>query len=1137
MTMMRSAVAVLACLAALIGAAPAFAQIDARMLRNPDVSATQIAFVYAGDIWVVPKTGGVAVRLSSPRGEEQNPRFSPDGSQIAFTANYDGNLDAYVVSSQGGDPVRLTHHPMPDRVVDWHPDGKRVLFASSRESGRQRYNQFYLVGATGGMPEKLKVPYGEAGSFSPDGSSIAYVPQTQANRTWKRYRGGWSPDIWTFNLTSLASSNVSKSVAVDEFPMWHGETIYFMSDRGAGQRQNLWALDRRNGATRQVTDFRDYDVASPSLGPNDIVFSAGGRLYRLELAGEKVVDVPVQVVTDRSTLKPRAEKVAGLIESASISPTGKRAAFEARGEIFSVPAEHGPVMTVTRTSGVAERYPRWSPDGKTLAYWSDRSGEYELTLRPADGTGTEKSITTLGPGFRYAPHWSPDSTRIAFVDQDSRLRIVTVANGMITEIDKSPFWVGHGGLESFVLRWSADSRWLTWSRAADTSGNRAIFLYDVTKGTKHQATSGYFTDSHPVFDPDGKYLFFLSDRSFTPVYGDFDNSWTYPNATLIVAAPLRADVPSPLAPRNDTEEPKKDDDKKDDDKKEDGKKAAGAETNGGRGFSRAATQESAQKPEEKKDEAKDEGQEKKDEAKKPAPVEIDVAGLESRVVILPPKPGNYGPLSAVSGKILYRRAPRTGSADEKSLLVYYDLKEREEKTVLGSVTGFETTADGKKAFVFSDGKWAVIDIKENQKLDKTMRTSEMETLVDPATEWKQMFTDAYRFQRDYFYDPNLHGVDWKAVKDTYAKLIDASVTRWDVNYVLGEFIGELNASHTYNGGGDLESAPARGVGMLGVDWEIHQNTYRIKGIIGGGAWDADVRSPLAEPGVDVKAGHYVLAVNGAPLDVTRDPWAAFQGLADQTVVLTVNDKPTMDGSRQVVVKCLADEVELRFRDWIEQRRQHVEKATGGKAGYIYVQSTGVGAQNELVRQFMAQWRKDGLIIDERFNSGGQIPDRFIELLNRPLLARWAVRHGEDWVWPPVGHRGAKVMLINGWSGSGGDAFPFYFREAGLGPLIGTRTWGGLIGISGSPGLVDGGNVTVPTFRMYDAKGKWFAEGHGVDPDIPVDENPTELAKGIDPQLERAIQEVMARIKEQPALPSRPQYERRTAPATMESANQ
>jgi tricorn protease len=416
-----------------------------------------------------------------------------------------------------------------------------------------------------------------------------------------------------------------------------------------------------------------------------------------------------------------------------------------------------------------------------------------------------------------------------------------------------------------------------------------------------------------------------------------------------------------------------------------------------------------------------------------------------------------------------------------------------------------------------------------------MRIAELEAVIDPAAEWKQMFADAYRFERDFFYDPNLHGVDWKATRDRYAKLIDAAVTRWDVNFVLGAFIGELNASHTYNGGGDQEAAATRGVGMLGVDWEIADGAYRIKRLVQGAAWDADARSPLAEPGVNVKAGDYVLAVNGLPLETSRDPWAAFQGLANTPVLLTVNSKPSAEGARQVLVKCLGDETELRFREWIEQRRARVEQATGGRVGYVYVQSTGVDAQNEMVRQFMAQWRKEALVIDERFNSGGQIPDRFIELLNRPILARWAVRDGEDWQWPPVAHRGPKVMLINGWSGSGGDAFPFYFREAGLGPLIGTRTWGGLIGISGAPGLVDGGNVTVPTFRMYDVRGNWFAEGHGVEPDIPVDEDPSQLAKGVDPQLERGIQEVLQRLKDQKPAPSRPRYERRVPTATETSS--
>jgi tricorn protease len=825
-----------------------------------------------------------------------------------------------------------------------------------------------------------------------------------------------------------------------------------------------------------------------------------------------VSEVQVQVVTDRSTLKARSVKVGDAIESASVSPTGKRAAFEARGEIFSVPAENGPVMSISRTAGVAERYPRWSPDGKTLAYWSDRSGEYELTLRPADGTGAERALTTLGAGFRYPPHWSPDSTRLAFIDQGMKIRVIDVETGRLTDVDQSPAWMSHGQLENLSLEWSPDSRWLTWARRPADSGNGAVFVFDVAHATRTQVTSGYFNDNAPTFDPDGKYLYFFSNRSFEPAYSDFDNSWAYPNATRIVAATLRAATPSPLAPKNDIEGAP--------DKKDDGKKPDPAKGD--------------DKDDSKKDESKKEEAKKDDKPAPVKPVDIDLEGFESRVVVLPPKAGNYAGLQAVSGKLLYRRQPRTGSGEEKSALVYFDLDEREEKTVANAVDGFEVTADGKKILVATDKKFTIVDVKADQKLDKVMRVSEMEASVDPPAEWRQMFADAYRFERDFFYDPNLHGVDWKATRDRYAKLIDDAVTRWDVNFVLGEFIAELNASHTYNSGGDLETAPSRGVGMLGVDWEVSDGAYRIKRVVRGGDWDADVRSPLAQPGVGVKAGDYVLAVNGTPLETIRDPWAAFEGLADAAVMLTVNSKPGLDGARQVLVKCLPNETDLRFREWIEQRRKRVDEATGGRAGYVYVQSTGVDAQNELVRQFTAQWRKDGLVVDERFNSGGQIPDRFIELLNRPMLAYWAVRDGESWPWPPVAHRGPKVMLINGWSGSGGDAFPFYFREAGLGPLIGTRTWGGLIGISGAPGLIDGGNLTVPTFRMYDVRGQWFAEGHGVDPDIPVDEDPSQLAKGVDTQLERAIQEVIQRIKNQKPVAPRPQYERRTPPTPTDS---
>jgi tricorn protease len=1082
---------------------PASAQVDARMFRYPAVSRDQIAFVYAGDIWLVPKAGGTAVRLSSPLGEESFPRFSPDGTRLAYSASYDGNVDVYVTSANGGMPVRLTHHPMEDRVVSWHPDGKRILFASSRESGRQRFNQFYLVSVDGGLPEKLNVPYGEFAAFSGDGRQMVYMPQSQDFRTWKRYRGGWSPDLWLFDLKTLASRNLTNNPANDAQPMWHSGTIYFLSDRGPSERNNIWAYEVASGRTRQVTQFAEFDITFPSSGPEAIVFQAGGRLYVLDLATDKASEVPVRVVTDESTLRPRTVKAETLIRSAAVSPTGKRAIFETRGDLITVPAEHGALLNVSRSSGAAERYPRWSPDGKSIAYWSDRSGEYELTMRPADGSGEEKKLTSLGPGFRYAPHWSPDSSKVAFIDQGMRIRVYDITAGRTIEVDASPDWMSHGGLEPFRFDWSPDSRWLAYARPADTS-NTAVFLYDTKSGSRHQATSGYFGDALPVFDPEGKYLFYLSNRAFEPVYSDFDNSWTYPNATQIVAVPLRRDVKSPLAARNDAE---------------------GAAADALEGQKKP---EPAQKP---ADESQKKPEEKPAAAQPPRPaapanVDIDLDGFEARAVVLPPKAGNYTDLYAVKGKVVYRRLPRTGSGEEKSPIVFFDLTEREEKTVLDDAQTFQATFDGTKLFVRSGGKYAMVELKPAQKFEKPMATGDIEVTVDPRAEWRQMFADAYRFERDYFYDPNMHGVDWDGLKSRYGRLLEDAVTRWDVNFVLGELIAELNASHTYRGGGDEEQASRRSVGMLGVDWELANGAWRIKRIVRGAPWDASVRSPLDEPGVNVKEGEYVLAVNGMPLDTKADPWASFQGLGDKTVVLTVNGSASTTGAHQVVVKCLTDETELRFRAWIEERRQIVDKATGGKVGYIYVQSTGVPAQNELVRQFMAQWKKSGLIIDERWNSGGQIPDRFIELLNRPILAYWASRDGGPNQWPPVAHRGPQVMLINGWSGSGGDAFPSYFRQAELGPLIGTRTWGGLIGISGAPALVDGGNVTVPTFRMYSPEGEWFAEGHGVEPDIRVDEDPSKLASGTDPQLERAIKEVMDRVAKQPPPPARPAYEKR-----------
>ena len=1065
---------------------PLAGQIDARALRQPDVSATQIAFVYAGDVWVVPKTGGVANRLSSPRGDESFPRFSPDGQLIGFTGDYDGNEDVYVMPATGGVPTRVTHHPAPDRMLGWYPDGRSILFASPMESGRDRFFQLYRVSKDGGLPVKLPVPYGEFGAISPDGKWLAYVPQSQDFRTWKRYRGGWNSRIWLYNLETGASKQVAPSEANNSQPMWHGRTLYFLSDRGAGERTNIWAYSLDADSARQVTRLTDYDIHFPAIGPSDIVFEAGGQLYLLDLALEKTREVRVQVVTDLSSLKPRLDSVGSRIDNAGISPSGKRAVFEARGDVFTVPAENGPIQNLTRTPGVAERTPAWSPDGRLIAYWSDRTGEYQLVVRPADGSGSEEQLTTLGPGFRYRPYWSPDSKKLAFIDQTMTVWVVDRDSKKSTKVDRGLFMY-QGQLDAFRVGWSSDSRWLAYARDLDNR-NTAVFLFDTKTGTRTQVTSGYYGDASPVFDPDGKYLYFLTNRSFEPIYSDVDNTWIYTNTTRIAAAALRPDVASPLAPQNDDEAAKSD--------------------------STAADTTKAKKTEPKA---------------KPAAVDIDLTGLERRVVLLPPEAGNYTDLAAASGKVIFVRHPRTGASDKKSPLIYWDLKERKEEIVLDDASPAVLSADGQKLLVAVQRRFAIVDVKPGQKFDKPLRTAELTMTVDPRAEWRQMFNDVWRFERDYFYDPGMHGVDWSAERVRYGKLLDAAVTRSDVNFAIGELISELSSSHTYRGGGDLEEGPRRGVGLLGVDWALENGAFRIKRIIDGAPWDDEVRSPLRAPGVDVKEGDYVLAVNGAPLDSATDPWAAFDGLADQTVKLSVSNRPSLDGARTVLVKTLADEGRLRYLAWIEANRRHVDEATKGRVGYVYVPSTGLDGQTELERQFAAQIDKEGLIVDERFNSGGQIPDRFIELLNRPAFAYYAVRDGKDWQWPPAAQIGPKVMLINGWSGSGGDAFPTFFREASLGPLIGERTWGGIIGISGVPQLIDGGFVTVPTFRQYDPQGQWFAEGHGVDPDIPVPEDPGQLARGVDQQLEAGIQEVQRRLGQHPvAAPKRPPYQNRTA---------
>ncbi|PKL84261.1 MAG: peptidase S41 [Ignavibacteriae bacterium HGW-Ignavibacteriae-3] len=1055
------------------------AQVDAKMIQYPDVSQTQIVFNYGGDLWLVQKQGGTAFKLSSPAGQESFPRFSPDGNQIAYDANYNGNTDIYVISSQGGIPKRVTNHGMTERLVDWYPNGKDLLFASSQFSGKQRFSQLFKVSTNGGLPVQLPLAYAEAGSFSADGSKIVFTPRTTAFRTWKRYRGGMNSDVWIYDLEKKTADRMLNNDYGNEFPMWGQNKIYWISDRGAEKRYNIWSYNISNKELKQLTKFTDFDVHFPSMGPEEIVFEAGGKLFLFNLASEKTTEVKVNLITDKIALMPKVENVSKLIANASISPDGKRAIFEARGELFDVPAQNGPSINLTKTSGIAERYPAWSPDGKSVAYWSDKSGEYELTLKYFEKPDNEKKLTSLGKGFRYNLFWSPNSKMLAFIDKAMTIYVYDLDKDKMINVDKALYFM-HGPSQNFNVSWSSDSRWMAYSRDLKNQSS-AIFLFDSKEGKTHQVTTGYYADTNPAFDPDGKYLYFTTNRTLNPVYSDIDNSWIYPNTTNLAVATLSSETPDPLSPKVDTLSVKKEEINKDD---------------------KEMTKEKSK--EEKKDGTK--------EKEKNKDVKITLEDFENRVVILPVAAGNMGSVQAVSGKVVYLRSPNSGSADKKSTVKYFDFDKREEKTIVEDANGFSISADGKKMLAAKTGQFAIVDVAENQKMDKLMPTSDLEMVVDPKTEWKQIYTDSWRLFRDYFYDENMHGVDWDKLGQQYGKLVDDCVTRWDLNYLIGELISELNASHTYRSGGDTDEAKTINVGYLGIDWEVHNGAYKIKQIVKGAPWDTEVVSPLSLPGVKVKEGDYILRVNGVSLNVNEAPWIFFQGLSGKTIELTVNDKPTLDGSHNIYVQALEDETRLRNLAWIESNRKHVEKASNGKIGYIYVPSTGRDGQTELVRQFAAQITKEGLIIDERFNNGGQIPDRFIELLDRKPLAFWSTRDGEMWQWPPHAHFGPKAMLINGWSGSGGDAFPDYFRKAGLGKLIGERTWGGLIGISGAPGLIDGGNVSVPTFRMIDPDGKWFREGYGVDPDIEVLDDPAQLAKGIDPQLDRAIQEVLKELE-------------------------
>jgi tricorn protease len=1198
--------------------APGDIKPHAGMLRYPAISARQIAFVYAGKLWVAPREGGLATPVANPAGDVSHPHFSPDGKTIAFTGNYDGLHNLYTIPTDGGLPQRVTHHPAGETLWNWTPDGK-LLFSSNGQAGQPRQSLLYVVGPKGGLPTRLPVPYGSDAMLSPDGRWLAYTPESTLNRTWKRYRGGWASDIWLFDLQTKKSKRMTDWEGTDAVPMWVGAKVYYLSDNGPEHRLNIWRYDTGNGQRQQITHLADYDVKWPSLGPGprgegEIVFQHGADLDVLDIPANKIRTVDVRVPGDRSGLRPHLVDVTKFMGGFDISPTGKRVAVEARGDIWTAPARDGAPRNLTHSDGSAERSPAWSPDGRWIAYFSDAGGEYELTITQSDGKGETRQLTHGSHTFYANPAWSPDSKQIAYNDKAGNIYLCTVADGKTKQIDKDPM----GGARQ--VSWAPDSRWLAYARSAETPlGASTIWVYNLETGQKRQLTAGMFSDDSPVFDHKGDYLYFSSTRSFNPTYDDQGQTWVYAGTQVLVAAPLRADIASPYLPKSDDETfsdekaksaPKKttvvsispadseapavefarvlaaDDDEVsgvwtamaagmsvkmtltlgggnsvsgtfetprgngtvsgtyDPAKKElnltivvtggptitfvgtvSGATLAGTGTVMGQSLPITFTKEGGASKQAGAG-AKPGEAAKPAEAAKPIRVAIDFDGFEARSMQLAVRPGRFGALGVNDrNQLLFVRQSAPGSEQGIGIKLF-DLADdkKEEKSVAAGATNFAITPDGKK-IVISRGVGVAIQDASAGASAEMAAMSGMTATIDPRAEWKQIFNDAWRIERDFFYDPHMHGVNWTAVRDQYAKMLDDCNSRDDVGYVIGEMISELNVGHAYYGGGDLPEQPTISVGMLGVDYELRDGAYRIAKIYSGAPWDVDARNPLLESGLKVKEGDYLLAVNGVPIDARQDPWAAFQGMAGRVATVTVSAKPRLDAdARDVPVRLMGSETNLRYRAWIEQHRAYVAQKTDGRVGYIYVPDTGQGGQNDLVRQFLGQMDKQALIIDERWNGGGQIPDRFIELLNRPVRNYWAIRDGKDVAWPPISHQGPKCMLINGPSGSGGDAFPWYFRQAKLGKLIGTRTWGGLVGLGGNPGLIDNAMVTAPNFAFFKANGTWAVEGHGVDPDIEVIDDPALMANGGDPQLDRAIQEMLTELKEHPYLPpKRPAY--------------
>ncbi len=1073
---------------------------DMRLLRMPDIHGDLIVFCHGGNLWTVAASGGQARRLTNHEGWEAYPKFSPDGRWIAFTGDYDGNPDVYVVPTAGGEPRRLTFHPAWDRVIDWQPDGKAVRFQSPRASRTGRDLQLWTVPLEGGQPANLGLPTGGLSSYAPDGQRLAYNRATREERTWKRYKGGWAQDVWIFDFAARRSIRLTDWVGTDNFPMWHGDSIYFTSDRTG--RLEIWVHELGSGRQRQITRHDEYDVKWPSLGSRAIVYENGGWLHVLDLASEQVRRLQVSLRDDRILARPVFKDVGDRIESFGLAPDAKRAVFCARGDIFTVPAEKGDVRNLTATPGVREMAPAWSPDGRWVAYLSDRSGEYEICLRAGDGRGEEKQLTTGGRAFRFFLSWSPDSKRLAFADSEFDLWVADAATGRLTAIDRSPM------REITEVAWSPDGRWLAYAKIEENL-MRSIFVHDLREGRTARVTDATTDDGNPAFDPEGRYLYFTSARHFQPAFGGYDMRPFWTRQDGLYLATLKADAADPFAPESD--------------------EVAVKEAAAAKGKEKAGARD--------KDKGKDKQKDKNgDEAAAPRPVDIDLDGIGLRIVALPVGNGNYGDLRAAAGKLFYLDRPALppppdeGGQQGGAALKVFLLEDREEKTVLAAVDGYDLSADGKKILVPQKGKYGIVDAAADQKpAEKPLRTGELKAKVDPRAEWAQIFRDVWRLERDFFYDPGMHGVDWDLMGRRYGQLVPYVAHRYDLGYLIGELIGELNCSHTYAGGGDAPRPARVGVGMLGCDFTLDAaaGRYRLANILTRRDWNGDQRTPLFGPGIDVREGDYLLAVDGVQLHAPANPYALFEAKAGRQVTLTVGSRPDGAGSRDVVVQPIESEAGLRYVAWVEGNRRRAAELSGGRIGYLHLPNTAVAGVQEFAKGYYPQLRKEGLIIDERFNGGGFIPDLFMNILQQRVVNLWGRRPGmQDWVTPHSAFVGHLAMLSNGYAGSGGDALPYYFKFYELGPVIGTRTWGGLVGIDRGIPTIDGGRITMPSFGLFNLDGEWDVEGHGTEPDIAVDNLPEEEMAGRDPQLEKAVEVLLQRIaSEPPRLPARPDYPR------------